>query len=134
MTLYMLGFITYGATLMFYSAIFPRLARNTPHCRELRERYEAGQIDTEEYELEESLEKNRVSNISMVSLSLRLMLEDSMIVNDVSAQIHSNIGYIVILCLGLTLLLPLARHPLVDNYVIVMCVFSSPHHHPLSQS
>jgi hypothetical protein len=71
MALYMLGFITYGATLVFYSAIFPRLARNTPQCRELRGLYEAGQIDTEEYELEESLEKNRVSNISTVSLHLR---------------------------------------------------------------
>ena len=30
MALYMVGFISYGATLVFYAAAFPRLARNTP--------------------------------------------------------------------------------------------------------
>lgn len=69
MALYMLGFISYGATLVFYAAIFPRLARNTPHARELRERYEKGEIAAEEYEQEESLEKNRISNISTVRLN-----------------------------------------------------------------
>jgi hypothetical protein len=55
----------------------------------------------EEYELEESLEKNRISNISTV---------------------HSNIGYIATLCLNLTLLLPsrTANNPKVDNYVLVL--------------
>ena len=67
MALYMLGFISYGATLVFYAAIFPRLARNTPHARALREKYENGEISAEEYEKEESLEKNRISNISTVS-------------------------------------------------------------------
>jgi len=66
MALYMIGFITYGATLVFYAAAFPRLARNTPHSRELRDKYEAGVISAEEYEVEESLEKNRISNISTV--------------------------------------------------------------------
>lgn len=64
----MLGFISYGATLVFYAAIFPRLARNTPHARDLRERYERGEVSAETYELEESLEKNRISNISTVRL------------------------------------------------------------------
>jgi hypothetical protein len=55
----------------------------------------------EEYEQEESLEKNRISNISTV---------------------HSNIGYIATLGLNLTLLLPTksASNPLVDNYVLVL--------------
>jgi len=66
MALYMIGFITYGATLVFYAAVFPRLARNTPHARQLRKNYEAGEISAEEYEVEESLEKNRISNISTV--------------------------------------------------------------------
>ena len=66
MALYMIGFITYGATLVFYAAIFPRLARNTPHARQLREKFENGEIPAEEYEVEESLEKNRISNISTV--------------------------------------------------------------------
>ncbi len=69
MGLYMVGFITYGATLVFYAAIFPRLARNTPHARQLREKYENKEIPAEEYEVEESLEKNRISNISTVSTS-----------------------------------------------------------------
>lgn len=66
MALYMVGFISYGATLVFYAAIFPRLARNTPHARSLRDKYEKGEIPAEEYEQEESLEKNRISNISTV--------------------------------------------------------------------
>jgi hypothetical protein len=66
MALYMIGYISYGATLVFYAAVFPRLARNTAHARALRERYTAGEITLEEYEREESLEKNRVSNISTV--------------------------------------------------------------------
>jgi hypothetical protein len=66
MALYMIGFISYGATLVFYAAVFPRLARNTAHARDLKEKYEGGVIAREEYEREESLEKNRISNISTV--------------------------------------------------------------------
>ncbi len=66
----MIGFITYGATLVFYAALFPRLARNTAHARRLRDRYEQGDISVEEYEREESLEKNRISNISTVSTAV----------------------------------------------------------------
>ena len=66
MALYMISFITYGATLVFYAAVFPRLARNTPHARQLLEKYQVGEISAEEYEVEESLEKNRISNISTV--------------------------------------------------------------------
>ncbi|KAJ3522913.1 hypothetical protein NMY22_g11679 [Coprinellus aureogranulatus] len=99
MALFMIGFISYGATLVFYAAAFPRLARNTAHTRTLRQRFEAGEISREEYEREESLEKNRISNISTT---------------------HSNIGYIATLCLNLTLLLPLEDHPMVNNYVLVL--------------
>lgn len=66
MALYMVGFISYGATLVFYAAVFPRLARNTPHARQLKEKYENGDISAEVYEQEESLEKNRISNMSTV--------------------------------------------------------------------
>jgi len=66
MALFMIGFISYGATLVFFAAAFPRLARNTAHARKLREKYEVGGVDLEEYEREESLEKNRISNISTV--------------------------------------------------------------------
>ena len=74
MFLYMVGFISYGATLVFYAAAFPRLARNTAHARELREKYDAGEIEREEYEREESLEKNRISNISV---SVKWLVVDS---------------------------------------------------------
>lgn len=70
MAIYMIGFISYGATLVFYAAIFPRLARNTRHARDLREKYENGEIEPEIYEREESLEKNRISNISTVGHSV----------------------------------------------------------------
>ena len=53
MALYMIGFISYGATLVFYAAAFPRLARNTAHSRDLKRKYEAGEIAREEYEVEE---------------------------------------------------------------------------------
>ena len=99
MALYMVGFISYGATLVFYAAIFPRLARNTPQARKLRDMLENGEIDREEYEREESLEKNRISNISTT---------------------HSNIGYIVTLCLNLSILLPLANNLKANNYAIVL--------------
>ncbi|PSR81037.1 hypothetical protein PHLCEN_2v6568 [Hermanssonia centrifuga] len=99
MGLYMVGFIAYGATLVFYAAVFPRLARNTAHARSLKEKYENGEIPREEYEQEESLEKNRISNISTM---------------------HSNIGYIVTLALNLSLLLPLSNNPKVNNYVLVL--------------
>jgi hypothetical protein len=68
MALFMVGFISYGATLVFFAAAFPRLARNTRHSRVLREKLESGEVGLEEYEMEESLEKNRISNISTVSL------------------------------------------------------------------
>ncbi|KAF5393342.1 hypothetical protein D9757_000795, partial [Collybiopsis confluens] len=44
MGLYMVGFISYGATLVFFAAVFPRLARNTSHARDLRVKYESGEI------------------------------------------------------------------------------------------
>ncbi|KAF8914395.1 autophagy-related protein 22-like protein [Gymnopilus junonius] len=99
MALYMIGFISYGATLVFYAALFPRLARNTLHSRTLRAKFEAGAISREEYEVEESMEKNRISNISTA---------------------HSNIGYIVTLCLNLTILIPLAKNPKANNYTLVL--------------
>lgn len=67
MALYMISFITYGGTLAFYMAAFPRLARNTPRARQLLNEYRRGKISVEEYEIEESLEKNRICNTTTVS-------------------------------------------------------------------
>ncbi|KAH9938056.1 MFS general substrate transporter [Fomitopsis serialis] len=99
MAIYIISFVSYGATLVFYAAAFPRLARNTPHARHLRDKLENQEVSREEYEREESLEKNRVSNLSTW---------------------HSNIGYIFVLCLNLSILLPLANNALVDNYTMVL--------------
>lgn len=41
--------------------------------RQLRAEYEEGRLTREEYEREESLEKNRISNISTVSRSSLLL-------------------------------------------------------------
>ena len=42
MALYVVSFVSYGATLVFYAAAFPRLARNTPRTRALKAKYDAG--------------------------------------------------------------------------------------------
>ncbi|TFK64245.1 MFS general substrate transporter [Pluteus cervinus] len=99
MVLYMIGNISCGATLVFFAAIFPRLARHTEKTRTLRERYANEDIDRETFEREESMEKNRISNISTM---------------------YSCIGETVVLCLGLSVLLPLSDNPLVDNYTIIL--------------
>ena len=121
MALYMIGFISYGATLVFYAALFPRLARNTPHARDLREKYEHGEVTPEVFEVEESMEKNRISNISTVGFpQLHLQHGIWRIFTYFVSKMHSNIGYIATLCLNLSLLLPLKTNNKVDNYVIVL--------------
>ncbi|KAG1892074.1 autophagy-related protein 22-like protein [Suillus subluteus] len=99
MVLYIIGFVSYSVTLVFYAALFPRLARNTPRARQFREKYENGEVPPEVYEQEESLEKNRITDVFTV---------------------HSNVGFVTTLLLNLALLLPMANNPKVDNYVIVV--------------
>ena len=60
MGLYVISYIAYGATLVFYAAVFPRLARYMPHVRKAREDLRDGTIDQEEYDTIESLEKNHI--------------------------------------------------------------------------
>ncbi|KAH9021166.1 vacuole effluxer Atg22 like-domain-containing protein [Lactarius pseudohatsudake] len=50
----------------FFAAIFPQLARNTPHSRELRVRHERGELSLEAYEKEKSIEKSKISSVGMV--------------------------------------------------------------------
>jgi hypothetical protein len=66
MGLYTVAFVSFGATYAFYMAIFPRLARNTRHIRELKERYELGEITADEYRQAETLEKSKISCFSNV--------------------------------------------------------------------
>ncbi|KIJ31446.1 hypothetical protein M422DRAFT_53372 [Sphaerobolus stellatus SS14] len=95
MALFKIGFVSYGATLVFYTAAFPRLARNTPRARKL----DQGELTIEEYEIEESLEKNGIGSIS---------------------NAHDSIGYLLTLTLNLSLLIPLQNNPKVDNYKIAL--------------
>ena len=117
MGLYMSGFIAFGCTLVLYIAMFPRLARNTPQSRAARRRYEAGETSREECEQVVSLQHNRISNISTVSDVTFIDIWN----HSKLFQGYSNIGYLIMLCLNLTLLLPL-RGDRVNIYVIVLWV------------
>ncbi|KAI9467380.1 MFS general substrate transporter [Lactarius psammicola] len=99
MALYMVSFISRNIVIAFLAAPFPQLARNTSHSRELRKRHERGELSVEAYEKEKSIEKSRISSVSMICLF---------------------IGQVVALSLNLSLLLPLSDNPRVDNYVIVL--------------
>ncbi|WAQ90104.1 hypothetical protein PtA15_12A89 [Puccinia triticina] len=99
MVLYILGFVTYGATLVFYAAQFPIIASNTPKSRHLTDDLHTNKITEASFELEQSLERSRISNISTV---------------------HSNIGYLFVSVINLSVLLPLANNSRVNNYTIVL--------------
>lgn len=60
MALYVISYIAYGATLVFYAAVFPRLARYMPHVRKAREDLREGKIDQGGYDTIESLERNHI--------------------------------------------------------------------------
>src|SRR6266851_621243 len=66
MGIFIIGFISYGLTLAFYAAIFPRLVRDTRCICELREGYKQGEITADEYEQAEALEKSKISSLSIV--------------------------------------------------------------------
>lgn len=66
MGIYIIGYTCYGLSFAFYAAIFPRLARNTPRIRELKERHNRGEITADEYQQAVSLEKSRISSFSLV--------------------------------------------------------------------
>ncbi|KAJ5163547.1 Major facilitator superfamily domain general substrate transporter, partial [Penicillium coprophilum] len=96
MGLYVVAYIAYGATLVFYAAVFPRLARYTPHVRKAREEdLREGKIDQEEYDAIESLERNHISNI----------------------------GYLLTLVLNLSVLLPLQNNNFSNN--LALCLTNS---------
>jgi hypothetical protein len=66
MGLYTTAFVSFGVTNAFYTAIFPRLARNTRHIRGLKERYEQGEMTADVYKQAEALEKSKISSFSIV--------------------------------------------------------------------
>ncbi|KAL4978215.1 autophagy-related protein 22-like protein [Aspergillus desertorum] len=103
MGLYIVTYVAYGATLVFYAAVFPKLARYMPHVRKAREEdLRERRIDQRGYDAIESLERNHISNISTA---------------------HSNIGYLTVLLLNLSVLLPMQG----DNYAnnLAICLTNS---------
>ncbi|KAF5858507.1 hypothetical protein ETB97_004303 [Aspergillus alliaceus] len=103
MGMYVVAYIAYGATLVFYAAVFPRLARFMPHVRKAREEdLPEGKITLEEYDAIESLERNHISNVSTA---------------------HSNIGYLLTLALNLSVLLPLQGNNYSNN--LALCLTNS---------
>lgn len=105
--LYIISYIAYGSTLVFYAAAFPRLARYVPEVRKAREEYlRDGKIGQLEYDRIESLERNHISNVSTA---------------------HSNIGYLLTLAINLSVLLPMQGNPFANNLALVLtnsCEFS----------
>ncbi|OJD36813.1 mfs general substrate transporter [Diplodia corticola] len=100
MGLYIVSYIAYGATLVFYAALFPRLARYMPHVRKAREEdLKEGKISQEEYDELESLERNHLSNISTA---------------------HSNIGYLLTLAINLSVLLPMQGNDYANNWALFL--------------
>ena len=67
MGLYVVSYVAYGATLVFYAAIFPRLARYMPHVRKAREEdLKEGKINQKQYDVIESLENNHIRYVPKV--------------------------------------------------------------------
>ncbi|KAE8373153.1 hypothetical protein BDV26DRAFT_285341 [Aspergillus bertholletiae] len=103
MGMYVVAYIAYGATLVFYAAVFPRLARFMPHVRKSREEdLRENKITLEEYDTIESLERNHISNVSTA---------------------HSNIGYLLTLAINLSVLLPLQGNDYSNN--LALCLTNS---------
>ncbi|KAJ5643929.1 uncharacterized protein N7484_006436 [Penicillium longicatenatum] len=102
MGMYVVAYIAYGATLVFYAAVFPRLARYMPHVRKARDELGEGKINQQEYDAIESLERNHISNISTA---------------------HSNIGYFLTLVLNLSVLLPMQNNQYSNN--LALCLTNS---------
>ncbi|KAJ9216201.1 hypothetical protein DTO166G4_2133 [Paecilomyces variotii] len=100
MGMYIVAYVAYGATLVFYAAVFPRLARYIPHVRKAREEdLKDGKISQQEYDAIESLERNHISNVSTA---------------------HSNIGYLLTLVINLSVLLPLQNNTYSNNLALFL--------------
>ena len=116
MGVYTVGSIAWGVAVAFYAAVFPSLARNRERIRELKERRDRGEITTNEYIQEESLEKSRISSFSIV----RALLSRRPRVMTYRFQGHGAMGYVIILLLELPMLFSLEGNAKVNNYVIMM--------------
>ena len=67
--LYMIGLIAYQMCFTFWFAAFPGLARNTTQMRTKAEEYESNKITREEYDFEDMMQRNRISNVAFIAQS-----------------------------------------------------------------
>jgi len=67
--LYMIGLIPYQMCITFWTAAFPGLARNTSGMRHKAEEYENGEIDRDEYDYNDMMQRNRISNVAFIAQS-----------------------------------------------------------------
>lgn len=114
MTMYVVSYISYGATLVFYAAVFPRLARYMPHVRRARVDLREGRIDQGKYDAIESLERNHIRYAGLAKLNELQILT---IFSNCSTA-HSNIGYFCTLVLNLSVLLPLRNKSYSSNLAL----------------
>lgn len=119
MAMYVVAYIAYGATLVFYAAVFPRLARYMPHVRKAREEdLKEGKITRQEYDAIESLERNHIRYGSIADSE-----SDAYERNSNISTAHSNIGYLFTLALNLSVLLPLQNNTYSNN--LALCLTNS---------
>lgn len=91
------------ASLVFYYALFPRLARYMPHVQKARdEDLKEQKINQDEYDKIESMERNHISNISTA---------------------HASIGYVAVLVLSLSVLIPMQGNLFANN--LALCLTNS---------
>jgi MFS-type transporter involved in bile tolerance (Atg22 family) len=64
--LYMIGLIAYQMCITFWTAAFPGLARNTPELRRKAEQYEASEINREQYDFADMMQRNRIQNVAFI--------------------------------------------------------------------
>ncbi|RMJ27772.1 autophagy protein Atg22 [Aspergillus sp. HF37] len=119
MGLYIAAYVAYGATLVFYAAIFPRLARYMPHVRKAREHLRENKINQSRYDAIESLERN---HIRYLGPSAHCLEADSHVDSNMSTA-HSNVGYLLTLGLNLSVLIPLDGNPYSKN--LALCLTNS---------
>lgn len=67
--LYMLSLIAYQMCITFWTAAFPGLARNTDEMREKAQQYERGEVSRDEYDHEDMMQRNRISNVAFIAQS-----------------------------------------------------------------
>jgi MFS-type transporter involved in bile tolerance (Atg22 family) len=62
--MYMVGLIAYQMCITFWTAAFPGLARNTPEMRDQAEAYTSGRITRDQYDFQDMMQRNRISNVA----------------------------------------------------------------------